>query len=44
MVDGRVYASDDGWSTVYLITPAGKELVEDREEASMAKFVFLHSH
>ena len=43
MTDGRVYSSQDGWKTVFLVTPAGKKLVEDQEEAAVARDVFSHS-
>ena len=44
MLDGRVFSIEDGWKTIWLVTPAGKQLVEDREEADLARFVALHAH
>lgn len=39
MVDGRVYYSDDNWTTVYLIPPGGKARRVTGKAADLARFL-----
>ena len=43
MVDGRTFTSADGWTTIYLVTPAGKRPVLDKQEADQVRFIVVHS-
>lgn len=42
MLDGRIYVSDDGWVTIYLVKPDGKRKKVKGEEADIVRL--LHAH
>jgi hypothetical protein len=39
MVDGRVYYSDDNWTTIYIMRPSGKRRRVEGREADLARFL-----
>ena len=43
MADGRVYSTQDNWVTIFVVTPAGKQQVLDREEAEQVRFIALNA-
>lgn len=44
MVDGRVYHSDDNWTTVYVTSPGGKPRKITGRAADLARFLHIHAN
>ena len=44
MLDGRTFSTQDHWKTIYLVTPAGKQRVNDKEKADLVRLVALQAN